>query len=247
MPTPLPRQKPAGALVALFPAGRRPSPNYRRVGFRINRFGACSAFTRVPACMVAEPPKAASKPECFGPCRYLHEPPWPLPAGATVAGWVSHPPGKRAFPRRTVIAPVYRRRALQCQTRCTPTVRHDEGGVGSSTSATSTPTSWALPRPVERHAAPIPAIVVRFAGAHRGAAILLRVRTLFPAVLQVAAPIALPRRLREKDLKGVRCRRVAPVRTAHDNERLGGLRCRQAVAPSGGDHTQNRHQSCHPP
>ena len=41
-------------------------------------------------------------PECFSPCRYLHEPPWPLPAGATVAGWDSHPPGKRAFPRRTV-------------------------------------------------------------------------------------------------------------------------------------------------
>ena len=59
MPTPLPRRIPAGALVALFPADRRPSPNYRRVGFRINRFGACSAFTRVPACMVAEPPKAA--------------------------------------------------------------------------------------------------------------------------------------------------------------------------------------------
>ena len=59
MPTPLPRRKPAGALVALFPAGRRPSPVSRRVDFRNNRFEACSAFTRVPACMVAEPPKAA--------------------------------------------------------------------------------------------------------------------------------------------------------------------------------------------
>ncbi len=59
MPAPLPRRKPAGALVVLFPAGRRPSPDYRRVGFRINRFEACSAFTRVPACMVAEPPRAA--------------------------------------------------------------------------------------------------------------------------------------------------------------------------------------------
>ena len=38
---------------------------------------------------------------CFNPCRYLHEPLWLLPAGATVAGWDSHPPGKRAFPRRT--------------------------------------------------------------------------------------------------------------------------------------------------
>ena len=72
------------------------------VGFRTKRFEACSAFTRVPACMVAEPPEAALLPECFSPCRYLHEPPWPLPAGATVAGWDSHPPGKCAFPRRTV-------------------------------------------------------------------------------------------------------------------------------------------------
>ena len=102
MPTPVPRRKPAGALVARFPAGRRPSPVYRRVGFRSNCFEACSAFTRVPACMVAEPPKAARLPECFSPCRHLHEPPWPLPAGATVAGWDSHPPGRRAFPRRTV-------------------------------------------------------------------------------------------------------------------------------------------------
>ena len=49
----------AGALVALFPAGRRPSPNLRRVGFRDARIEACSAFTFVPACMVARPPKAA--------------------------------------------------------------------------------------------------------------------------------------------------------------------------------------------
>ena len=48
-------------------------------------------------------PRRPFSPECFNPCRYLHEPPWPLPAGATVAGWVSHPPGKRAFPRRTVM------------------------------------------------------------------------------------------------------------------------------------------------
>ena len=101
VPAPLPRRKPAGALVALFPASRRPSPILRRVGFRNARFEACSAFTRVPARMVAEPPKAALSPECFSPCRYLREPLWPLPAGATVAGWDSHPPGKRAFPRRT--------------------------------------------------------------------------------------------------------------------------------------------------
>ena len=42
-------------------------------------------------------PRRPFSPECFNPCRYLHEPLWPLPAGTTVAGWGSHPPGKRAF------------------------------------------------------------------------------------------------------------------------------------------------------
>ena len=37
----------------------QPSPFYRRVGFRITRFEACSAFTHVAARMLAEPPKAA--------------------------------------------------------------------------------------------------------------------------------------------------------------------------------------------
>ena len=55
-----------------------------------------------PAWSLSRPGRPFS-PECFNPCRYLHEPPWPLPAEATVAGWDSHPQGKRAFPRRTVI------------------------------------------------------------------------------------------------------------------------------------------------
>ena len=54
-----------------------------------------------PAWSLSRPGRPFS-PECFNPCRYLHEPLWPLPAGTTVAGWGSHPPGKRAFPRRTV-------------------------------------------------------------------------------------------------------------------------------------------------
>ena len=56
VPTPIPRRKPASALIALFPASRRPSPYSRRVGSRIARNEACSAFTHVPARVVAEPP-----------------------------------------------------------------------------------------------------------------------------------------------------------------------------------------------
>ena len=103
MPVPLPRRKQVDALVARFSSCRRPSPYFRRVGFRINCFEACSAFTRVPACMVAEPPKAALLPECFSPCRYLHEPPRLLPTGATVVGWDSHPPERSALARRTEV------------------------------------------------------------------------------------------------------------------------------------------------
>jgi hypothetical protein len=36
------------------PQQRRPSPYFSRVGFRITLFEACSAFTRVTACMLAE-------------------------------------------------------------------------------------------------------------------------------------------------------------------------------------------------
>jgi len=44
---------------------RRPSPKYRRVGSHITLFEACSAFTHVPACMLAKPPKAALYTEGF--------------------------------------------------------------------------------------------------------------------------------------------------------------------------------------
>ena len=37
----------------------QPSPLFRRVGLRVARFEACSAFTRVAARMLAEPPRAA--------------------------------------------------------------------------------------------------------------------------------------------------------------------------------------------
>ena len=66
-------------------------------------FETCSAFTRVPACMVAEPSKtvlchrsasvdvvSTNHSACYRP-------------ETADVGWVLHPLGKRAFPRRTDI------------------------------------------------------------------------------------------------------------------------------------------------
>ena len=59
---------PVGPLdvVAHLVQGQRPSPKFRRVGSHITLFEACSAFTRVPAYMLAKPPKAALFTEGFG-------------------------------------------------------------------------------------------------------------------------------------------------------------------------------------
>ena len=54
VPTPLPRRERFGVFVAYFPIRHRPSPRRGWVGSRITVFEACSAFTRVPARMVAE-------------------------------------------------------------------------------------------------------------------------------------------------------------------------------------------------
>ena len=59
MPCPLPRWTGTGASVGCFPAPRGPSPYIRRVGVHIITFEACSGFTRVTACWIAQPPKAA--------------------------------------------------------------------------------------------------------------------------------------------------------------------------------------------
>ena len=47
-------------------------------------------------------PRRPFYPECFKPCRYLHDPPWLLPTGATVVGQVLHLSEKSTFPRRTI-------------------------------------------------------------------------------------------------------------------------------------------------
>ena len=80
----------------------QPSPYCRRVGFRIIRFEACSAFTHVAACVLAKSPSGdPSSSECFSAIRCLLAPLRLLLAGATVARRDSHPLGYSAFPRRT--------------------------------------------------------------------------------------------------------------------------------------------------
>ena len=93
VPTPLPRRKPASALVALFPASRRPSPQIRRVGFR-NR-----VFSR-----------PARRSLTFRPARSLNRPRRPFPRRT-----VSHPLDKRAFPRRTDRSGLRRRPRLSAR------------------------------------------------------------------------------------------------------------------------------------
>ena len=63
------------------PSRWQPSPFYRRVGFRITRFEACSAFTKVAARMLAEPPMAAL---LIGVLQTSSLPPSPAP---TATGW----------------------------------------------------------------------------------------------------------------------------------------------------------------
>jgi hypothetical protein len=77
-------------------------PEFQTGRLRITLFEACSALTHVTACMFAESPRRPSTPKAS----VTSLPPSPLrllPAGATVAGWVSHPLEICAFSRRTEI------------------------------------------------------------------------------------------------------------------------------------------------
>ena len=76
--------------------------NGSRVGPRIDRFEACSAFTRVAACTLALPPTWLALPEGFS--QFVTSLAAPvLPAGA-FAGWASHPLESAALARRTPTA-----------------------------------------------------------------------------------------------------------------------------------------------
>ena len=94
VPAPIPRRKRIGARVARFPIRQRPSPINRRVGFRIARFEACSTFTRVPARMVAEPPKAALFTRVL---QSMSLPPWPALAATNRSDscWAGFAPARR--------------------------------------------------------------------------------------------------------------------------------------------------------
>jgi len=80
---------------------RRPSPLNRRVGFRITLFEACSAFTRVTACTLAESPEATLYTGVLQPLRYLHDSSDCYRLERPVAGWESHPLKICALSRRT--------------------------------------------------------------------------------------------------------------------------------------------------
>ena len=71
-----PRPYPGGIVagIGLLPGQRRrrPSPNVRWVGSRVNRFGACLAFTPVRACRLAGSPSDPLHRR-LRPFRYLHD------------------------------------------------------------------------------------------------------------------------------------------------------------------------------
>jgi len=71
---------------------RRPSPNFGWVGSCIIVFGACSAFTRVTACTLAESPLRPSTPEASGG--------FVTSTAAPIAtGWSNPVPGRVFFSR----------------------------------------------------------------------------------------------------------------------------------------------------
>ena len=64
----------------------QPSPNTRRVGIRIVTFEACSGFTHVTACRIAQPPKATFVTR-LQPCRLPSRAARQLPDQSTII-WV---------------------------------------------------------------------------------------------------------------------------------------------------------------
>ena len=94
---------PVGPLdvVAHLVQGQRPSPKYRRVGSHVTLFEACSAFTHVPACMLAKPPRGGPLYRRLRQLRYLYYRSDCYRLERPVAGWELHPLRIGAFARRT--------------------------------------------------------------------------------------------------------------------------------------------------
>ncbi len=73
------------------PNSQRPSPLFNRVGSCITLFEACSTFTHIPACVLAESPKATLYTEVLSMVKSLSIAPIATGWSDPVAGWDSHP------------------------------------------------------------------------------------------------------------------------------------------------------------
>src|SRR5215208_2796761 len=109
MPPPVPRCS-GWASSSLISPDRISLPRYGgRVGLHIDLFGACSAFTRVAACTLAQSPIVTANRR-LQPFRYLHDCSDCFRL-EQIAGWGLHPLESAAFARRTpipVILPIIR-------------------------------------------------------------------------------------------------------------------------------------------
>ena len=92
VPCPLPRRI-ERVRVSIASPLTRPSPNGRRVGFRIGSFEACSGFTHVTARRIAQPPKATFAPALPVPAELLVS----YQINRQLPGWNPPPPVIRAF------------------------------------------------------------------------------------------------------------------------------------------------------
>src|SRR4051812_7585427 len=99
MPPPVPRCS-GWASSSLISPDRISLPRYGgRVGLHIDLFGACSAFTRVAACTLAQSPIVTANRR-LQPLRYLHDCSDCFRL-ERIAGWGLHPLESAAFARRT--------------------------------------------------------------------------------------------------------------------------------------------------
>src|SRR4051812_10648206 len=102
MPPPVPRCS-GWAYSSLISPDRTSLPRYGgRVGLHIDLFGACSAFTRVAACTLAQSPIVTANRR-LQPFRYLHDCSDCF-RRERIAGWGLHPLESAAFARRTPFA-----------------------------------------------------------------------------------------------------------------------------------------------